>query len=108
MNGQWNEVGRTERIKNNNSPRFSKSFTVTYYFERTQHMRFSVYDADSKDTSETARHDLVGHVETTMANIMSAPSGTFVQPIVNETRGKGLGNIVIKGEEVSGANFDVV
>jgi hypothetical protein len=39
---RWLQVGRTEVIDNNLSPRWQKSFALDYYFESTQWLRFDV------------------------------------------------------------------
>uniref|UniRef100_A0A8C8M410 Copine VII n=1 Tax=Oncorhynchus tshawytscha TaxID=74940 RepID=A0A8C8M410_ONCTS len=42
--GQWTELDRTEVIKSNLHPVFAKVFTLDYYFEEVQKLRFEVYD----------------------------------------------------------------
>ena len=39
-NGSWAKLGQTEQIKNNLNPDFTTSFTVPYYFEKVQNLKF--------------------------------------------------------------------
>ena len=57
--GQWRELGRTETVQDSLSPKFATSFTIEYFFERTQWFRFDVYDVDS-DSADLSRHDFIG------------------------------------------------
>merc|ERR1712113_625120 len=45
-NGRFNEMGRTEVIKDNANPSFATQFKMHYYFEEEQILRFDVYDED--------------------------------------------------------------
>lgn len=40
------ELGYTERIKNDENPTFTTSFTVDYYFEIIQKLKIVAYDSD--------------------------------------------------------------
>ena len=46
QNGQWDEIGRTEVIRDNLNPEFATKFKLDYSFEKHQKYRFSVYDQD--------------------------------------------------------------
>ncbi len=39
-------LGRTETVKNNVNPNFSKNFPIDYVFESRQDIRFDVFDDD--------------------------------------------------------------
>ena len=39
-NGSWVKLGQTEQIKNNLNPDFTTSFTIPYYFEKVQKLKF--------------------------------------------------------------------
>ncbi|XP_020897999.1 copine-5 [Exaiptasia diaphana] len=45
---EWREHGRTEVIMNNLNPDFVKKFTINYFFEEVQKLKFQVYDIDKK------------------------------------------------------------
>ncbi|VDL81179.1 unnamed protein product [Nippostrongylus brasiliensis] len=69
-NGRWQEVGRTETLKNTLNPEWATQIRVEYLFEEKQTMRFEVYDIDSKSTQLSA-HDFVGRIECELAEIVS-------------------------------------
>ncbi|EDV19303.1 uncharacterized protein TRIADDRAFT_33800 [Trichoplax adhaerens] len=69
-NGYYKEFGRTECIKDNLNPKFIKSFTMTYFFEELQMIRFHVYDIDG-NSSNLDKHDFLGRMECSLAEIMS-------------------------------------
>ena len=66
-NGGYRKLGKTECIQNNLNPDFTKNFTVDYYFEKEQTMKFDVYDVDSA----TSR-DYIGSIEVPMGKIMGS------------------------------------
>ena len=46
QNGKWDEIGRTEVIRDNLNPEFATKFKLDYSFEKHQKYRFSVFDQD--------------------------------------------------------------
>ena len=44
----WVFDEQTEVLQNTLDPIFTKSLTINYYFEKTQHIRFEVYDGDGE------------------------------------------------------------
>ena len=40
--GRWTKVGKTEKISNNLNPDFRTSFTLAYYFEKKQDLKFKI------------------------------------------------------------------
>ncbi|KAJ8047937.1 Copine-8 [Holothuria leucospilota] len=75
----YREVGRTEVISNNLNPKFVKKFLVDYFFEEVQHLKFEVYDIDSRST-DLSQHESV--------HLQRGPS-------------KNAGHITVRGEELS-------
>uniref|UniRef100_A0A7N6ADU3 C2 domain-containing protein n=1 Tax=Anabas testudineus TaxID=64144 RepID=A0A7N6ADU3_ANATE len=65
---QWSEIGRTERIMNCLSPKFSKTFVIDYYFEMVQKLKFDVYDIDS-DNCSLRDADFLGQMECTLGQV---------------------------------------
>ena len=55
-------TGRTEPVKNNQNPQFTKPIEVDYFFDEVQKVRIDVYDIDSKTTKVTD-DDHLGYVE---------------------------------------------
>uniref|UniRef100_A0A674EXC0 Copine 7 n=1 Tax=Salmo trutta TaxID=8032 RepID=A0A674EXC0_SALTR len=64
--GQWTELDRTEVIKSNLHPVFAKVFTLDYYFEEVQKLRFEVYDIHGTHSIGTRDDDFLGGVECTL------------------------------------------
>ena len=52
---------------------FSKTFLLEYRFEEIQTLKFSVVDVDNKKfIDDVSRHDFIGDVECTLADIVTA------------------------------------
>lgn len=52
---------------------FSKTFLVEYRFEEIQELKFVVLDVDDrKHVDDVSRHDHIGSVEVTLADIVTA------------------------------------
>uniref|UniRef100_A0A8C3NXE4 Copine 7 n=1 Tax=Cyanoderma ruficeps TaxID=181631 RepID=A0A8C3NXE4_9PASS len=67
--GQWMEVDRSEVIKSNLNPVFAKIFTVDYYFEEVQKLRFEVYDSHGQAGLGTHDDDFLGGMECTVGQV---------------------------------------
>uniref|UniRef100_W5M929 Copine-7 n=1 Tax=Lepisosteus oculatus TaxID=7918 RepID=W5M929_LEPOC len=67
--GQWTEIDRTEVIKSNLNPVFSKVFTLDYYFEEVQKLRFEVYDIHGHCSIGTRDDDFLGGIECTLGQV---------------------------------------
>ncbi|KAI1235628.1 hypothetical protein IHE44_0002511 [Lamprotornis superbus] len=67
--GQWMEVDRSEVIKSNLNPVFAKIFTVDYYFEEVQKLRFEVYDSHGQAGVGTHDDDFLGGMECTVGQV---------------------------------------
>uniref|UniRef100_A0A7N6AXF8 C2 domain-containing protein n=1 Tax=Anabas testudineus TaxID=64144 RepID=A0A7N6AXF8_ANATE len=94
---QWSEIGRTERIMNCLSPKFSKTFVIDYYFEMVQKLKFDVYDIDS-DNCSLRDADFLGQMECTLGQIVS--SSKLIKPLMmRDNRPAGKGTITICAEE---------
>ncbi|XP_053288016.1 copine-4 [Pleuronectes platessa] len=97
--GQWMEVDRTEVMRSCVNPTYSKVFTLDFYFEEVQRLRFELHDINSsynglKDT------DLLGSVQCTLGQIISQRklSKALLRP--GGTVGKTI--ITISAEELTG------
>ncbi|KAL5014050.1 hypothetical protein ScPMuIL_008320 [Solemya velum] len=83
---QYYEYGRTEMIKDNLNPEFVKKFTINYFFEESQKLRFDIYDVDAP-TSRLDAHDFLGRYECTLGEIVAAPTGQLEKNFSSEGRG---------------------
>lgn len=95
-------IGKTEMVLNNLNPDFTKTFTIDYYFEREQQIKFEVYDVDETELEH------IGNCETTLAKIMTSNKTTFIADLhlpgrPSESRGK----IVVRGDSVAQSNDDI-
>mmetsp|Transcript_807 Transcript_807/g.1443 ORF Transcript_807/g.1443 Transcript_807/m.1443 type:complete len:131 (-) Transcript_807:57-449(-) len=106
-NPDWTFHGQTEIIKNNLDPDFKESFTLSYYFEKQQLIKFEVYNEDNDNQFE-----IVGIHETTFAKIMSAPkqilSAKLELPGQQNPGKKSRGKIIVKAESVGDSNNEVI
>lgn len=67
---KWTEVGRTEKIMNDHSPRWAKRVMVSYRFYELQRMRLAVFDVDKG--GKLSYDDELGLVQTDLGHVMSA------------------------------------
>lgn len=63
------QLDRTEVIKSNLHPVFAKVFTLDYYFEEVQKLRFEVYDIHGTHSIGTRDDDFLGGVECTLGQV---------------------------------------
>ncbi|KAG2465087.1 CPNE4 protein, partial [Polypterus senegalus] len=68
--GQWLEVDRTEIIRSSINPVFSKVFTVDFYFEEVQRLRYEVYDISSNHNG-LKDADFLGAMECTLGQVIA-------------------------------------
>ncbi|KAL3980109.1 copine-4 [Oreochromis niloticus] len=97
--GQWMEVDRTEVIRSCVNPTYSKVFTLDFYFEEVQRLRFELYDINSSHNG-LKEAIFLGSVECTLGQIISQRklSKALLRP--GGTVGKAI--ITITAEELTG------
>uniref|UniRef100_A0A9J8AFU7 Copine IVa n=2 Tax=Cyprinus carpio TaxID=7962 RepID=A0A9J8AFU7_CYPCA len=66
--GQWLEVDRTEVIRSCLNPTFSKVFTLDFYFEEVQRLRYELYDISSSHNG-MREADCLGAMECTLGQV---------------------------------------
>ena len=74
----FNEVFRTEVIKNNHNPEFQSTYETDFYFEAVQNFRFELYDSDADSRETLTEHDYLGEVSCTLASIASGRQPTIL------------------------------
>uniref|UniRef100_A0A6J0UYH6 Copine-6 n=1 Tax=Pogona vitticeps TaxID=103695 RepID=A0A6J0UYH6_9SAUR len=103
--GQWNEVGRSEVLRESQNPVFAHVFALDYFFEEMQHLKFEVYDGNGESAENVGLEEdaLLGAVECTLGQIVSQTKVT--KPLVL-TNGEIVeeSTITIEAEEVSRTN----
>ncbi|TMW56857.1 hypothetical protein Poli38472_006867 [Pythium oligandrum] len=100
---QWREIGRTETVVNSANPTFTKAIEIDYFFEEVQRIRLEIFDRDSSSEALT-KHDFLGCVEFTMAQLMSSNGQSMVLALLQSgaRHVSGIsGHVVIDAEEVS-------
>uniref|UniRef100_A0A8C1QHQ7 Copine-4-like n=2 Tax=Cyprinus carpio TaxID=7962 RepID=A0A8C1QHQ7_CYPCA len=102
--GQWFEVDRTEVIRSSISPVFSKVFTVDYYFEEVQRLRFELHDISSNHNG-LKEADFQGAMECTLGQIVSQRK--LSKALLKQGNTAGKSSITVTAEELSG-NDDYV
>ena len=61
----WQFIGQTEIQQNNLNPDFLHPFNLSYYFEKSQLLKFEVLDYES-----AAKSEIVGEFETSLGKLM--------------------------------------
>eukprot|EP01051_Picozoa_sp_SAG22_P021063 SAG22_NODE_4501_length_1249_cov_3.079130_1_plen_252_part_01 len=118
--GRWHEIGKTETVWDNLDPHFTTSFQMQYFFERSQLLRFEVYDIDDeKGRNRLDGQDFIGEAEVQLAAIVTARGGHRVplagrRPRWEKPRAprsgrqqQQRGTITLTAEETGGANDEV-
>ncbi|XP_052584027.1 copine-7 isoform X2 [Peromyscus californicus insignis] len=101
--GQWLQVDRTEVVKSSLHPVFSKVFTVDYYFEEVQKLRFEVYDTHGPSGLSCQDDDFLGGMECTLGQIVAQKKMT--RPLLLRFgRNAGKSTITVIAEDISGNN----
>ncbi|NWH28614.1 CPNE7 protein, partial [Grus americana] len=97
------QVDRSEVIKSNLNPVFAKIFTVDYYFEEVQKLRFEVYDSHGHASVGTHDDDFLGGMECTVGQIVAQKRVT--KPLfLKYGKFAGKSTITVISEEISGNN----
>lgn len=92
------ELGRTETLDNQLNPDFATKFTVTYYFEELQSIKFEIYDVDSA-SHNLKNHDFIGSLECSLGELVGAPGGKLEKPLRGPRRSNGT--ILLRAEELN-------
>jgi len=97
----WAEVGRTEKIMDNQAPEWVAAFPIEFHFEVEQKFKVSVFDGDhNRPTLEG--HDTAGSAEFKLADLMCSPTQSVTLPLEGcSRRGFLPGTLVVRGEAVS-------
>eukprot|EP00055_Hartaetosiga_balthica_P000750 m.137376 g.137376 ORF g.137376 m.137376 type:complete len:522 (-) comp11630_c0_seq1:134-1699(-) len=105
--GVFNEIGRTERVKDVQSCKFTTAINVTYFFELEQTMKFEVYDSDKEGVSDLSKHDFIGQVEVRLGEIVGVHQSVFTGALTNRKGKKKTGTLIVTVEEDRHVRGDV-
>uniref|UniRef100_A0A8D0N628 C2 domain-containing protein n=1 Tax=Sus scrofa TaxID=9823 RepID=A0A8D0N628_PIG len=70
---QWVQVDRTEVVRSSLHPMSAKAFTLHYYFEEAQRLRFEVCDTHGPGSLSCQASDFLGAMERTLGQVGPAP-----------------------------------
>ncbi|XP_010842291.1 PREDICTED: copine-7-like [Bison bison bison] len=101
--GQWVQVDRTEVVRSSLHPVFSKVFTLDYYFEEVQKLRFEVYDTHGPSSLSCQEDDFLGGMECTLGQIVAQKKVTRAL-LLKFGRNAGKSTITVIAEDISGNN----
>ncbi|XP_073911562.1 copine-7 isoform X1 [Castor canadensis] len=101
--GEWVQVDRTEVVKSSLHPVFSKVFTIDYYFEEIQKLRFEVYDTHGPSGLSCQDDDFLGGMECTLGQIVAQKKMTRAL-LLKFGRNAGKSTITVIAEDISGNN----
>uniref|UniRef100_A0A8D0YEW3 C2 domain-containing protein n=1 Tax=Sus scrofa TaxID=9823 RepID=A0A8D0YEW3_PIG len=66
---QWVQVDRTEVVRSSLHPMSAKAFTLHYYFEEAQRLRFEVCDTHGPGSLSCQASDFLGAMERTLGQV---------------------------------------
>lgn len=66
-------LGKTEKLTNVKDPVFSTSFTIDYFFEKSQWLKFEFFDIDDGDEED----DFIGSLEVKVSQLMMSENLKF-------------------------------
>ncbi|XP_044617517.1 copine-7 isoform X3 [Equus asinus] len=101
--GQWVQVDRTEVVRSSLHPVFSKVFTLDYYFEEVQRLRFEVYDTHGPSSLSCQDDDFLGGMECTLGQIVAQKKMTRAL-LLKFGRHAGKSTITVIAEDISRNN----
>lgn len=82
--GGYVEIGRTETVWDELSPRWAAALPLQYVpGVNATALRVDVYDLDSADGEDLDKQDFLGCTFTTLADVVNAPNGSLILPLVD-------------------------
>lgn len=90
----WILAGQTEVIKDNLDPEFVTPVTINYFFEKTQQIRFEVWDDDSNKPDQQGTHS------TQVGELVGAKNQTYIAKLEKGKSKDKQGTIIIKSDNV--------
>lgn len=81
--GGYEEIGRTETVWDELSPRWATALPFQYVpGVNATALRIEVYDLDTADGDDLEKQDFLGCTYTTLADVLNAPDGSLTLPLV--------------------------
>eukprot|EP01084_Bolivina_argentea_P024001 44805_1 len=85
-NNHFEEIGRTETVKDNEYPEFATQFKMDYYFEEEQILRFDVFDEDKKGSKKLKDHDFIGSATMILGEIIHEKGQIMMKKLLNKKK----------------------
>jgi len=92
------EVGRTEVIRDDLNPNWTKQFVLDYYFEEIQRFKVRVYDEDKLNEENLSSHDFIGQCWFDLSQVVKSNGMALLCPLMKGDRDRG--QLIIHGEEM--------
>ena len=101
----WKMWGKTETIKDNLNPNFSRSFIIDYIFECQQVFKLHVVDID--DFNNDSKFDTLGEAQFEQGEQMGSKNNMLILDLLDpkqKNSKKSMGKIIIRSETVAKLN----
>uniref|UniRef100_A0A6A7G4L2 Copine-3-like isoform X2 n=2 Tax=Hirondellea gigas TaxID=1518452 RepID=A0A6A7G4L2_9CRUS len=80
ISGQFEQIGRSETIKNSENPKFSTQFKIEYFFEENQEIRVEIYDTDTA-SQKLSEQDFIGNAVFPVGEMVASPGQAVTKAI---------------------------
>ena len=97
----WTPLGQTETIDNNLNPDFATSFTVEYFFEKEQHLKFEMYDEDVQSLEH------IGNCEVKLGKIVGSQKQTFLGELTLPGKSASRGKLIVRADAIKETNNEI-
>jgi Ca2+-dependent lipid-binding protein len=97
----WIMVAKTDTVINSLNPDFNTPIELDYYFEKTQKIRFEVYDQDQGSS------EIQGSHETKVSNLVGAKNQTYAADLTRNGKTGKNGKIIITTDSLKSSNKSV-
>jgi len=97
----WVNIDKTETIQNELDPVFSTPITIDYFFEKTQEIRFEVWDEDPSNSEAQGMHT------TKVGSLVGAKNQTYIAKLSLKGKDKKRGEIIVKTDSIKESNMSV-
>lgn len=97
----WTIIDKTETVRESLSPEFSTPITLDYYFEKTQQIRFEIWDEDPNKSEELGSH------VTTVGKLVGAKKQTYFADLQHSNKKGDNGKIIVRSDAIKESNMSV-
>lgn len=98
----WQKIAKTDTVENNLNPDFSTPIIVEYFFEKTQLIRFEVWDQDPSRSEEQGSHTCK------VSQLIAAKNQTYVTDLSHSKKKGSQGKLIVRTDAVKESNQSVI